>query len=477
MAIATDRLHTIVTLDAGNYQANSAKVVAATAKMKAAGVGDGRALSGIGSFATAGLGALSTVATVAAAGLAASAVAIGGLGAASLQAYGNLERLALGLNAVEGSAEIAAQRMAELRDLAKAPGLGFSEAVGAFGQLRNAGASAGFSQSIIKELANANARGGGDSATFARIMQAVAQSLNSPFLQGDEMRQFRENRLPVDAALRSRFGTSDSEQLSKQGVTSAMAIQAIVEEFSKMERVQGGLTNSFENLTDTVNIALAAIGQGFAPAVMSIVNSLSTAFSELTDSGVLKLFGETLAKIGNEVGQAFTAAGGGISVSEALIEFGAVVIDVASLMGQVSAKLAAIVNAIPVVNSLIPGLEFLSGGAGMEFRTNALAALGRIQSGGSGASLDQFTNGITSAGATNPVQQRQLMAQEQIARNTEQLVRFEQTALGGGELLRRGISVSDANRYNSGGGSSSNAESNLVGAIKAMIAQNVARGL
>jgi hypothetical protein len=290
------------------------------------------------------------------------------------------------------------------------------------------------------------------------------------------MRQFRENRLPVDAALKARFGTSDTEDLAKRGVTSAMAIQAIVEEFSKLERVQGGLTNSFENLTDTVNTALASIGQGFAPAVMSIVDSIGTAFGELTDSGVLKMFGETLAKIGNEVGQAFTAAGGGISVAEALIEFGAIVIDVASLMGQVSAKLARIVNAIPVANALIPGLEFLSGGAGMEFRTNALAALGRTRTGGSGASLDQFTNSVTSAPQTNPVQQRQLAAQEAIARNTAELVRFEQSAFGGGDILRRGISMSDAKGFNSGGGRGSNAKQNFYDAIDAMIAQQVARG-
>ena len=473
MAIATDRLHTIVTLDARDYQTNAAKITAATAKMKAAGVGDGRALSGIGSFATSGLGALSPVATVAAAGLAASAVAIGGLGAASLQAYGNLERLALGLNAVEGSAEIAAQRMAELRDLAKAPGLGFSEAVGAFGQLRNAGASAGFSQSIIKELANANARGGGDSATFARIMQAVAQSLNSPFLQGDEMRQFRENRLPVDAALKSRFGTSDSEQLSKQGVTSAMAIQAIVEEFSKMPRVAGGLTTALENMTDTVNMSLAEIGKGLAPGVMRIVDDISLSFAKLTDSGVLDLFGRNLSRVGSEVSGAFTNAGGGKSLAEIMIDVGAAAIDLSTILGTIATGFISVAGSIPILGKLMPIMSALSGGAGATFKAEAMALLAQ---GGVNKPID-VGEWSKVADTPNPVQQRQLMAQEQIARNTAELVRFEQTALGGGELLRRGISVSDANRYNSGGGSSSNAESNLVSAIKAMIAQNVARGL
>jgi tape measure domain-containing protein len=474
MAIATDRLHTIVTLDAGNYQANSAKVVAATAKMKAAGVGDGRALSGIGSFATAGLGALSTVATVAAAGLAASAVAIGGLGAASLQAYGNLERLALGLNAVEGSAEIAAQRMAELRDLAKAPGLGFSEAVGAFGMLRNAGASAGFSQEIIKELANANARGGGDSATFARIMQAVAQSLNSPFLQGDEMRQFRENRLPVDAALKSRFGTSDSEQLSKQGVTSAMAIQAIVEEFSKMPRVAGGLTTALENMTDTVNMSLAEIGKGLAPGVMRIVDDISLSFAKLTDSGVLDLFGRNLSRVGNEVSGAFTNAGGGKSLAEIMIDVGAAAIDLFTILGTIATGFISVAGSIPILGKLMPIMSALSGGAGATFKAEAMALLAQ---GGVNKPID-VGEWSKVADTPNPVQQRQLMAQEQIARNTAELVRFEQTALGGGELLRRGISVSDANRYNSGGGAASgDVRSSLYNLINAMIAQNVARGL
>jgi tape measure domain-containing protein len=473
MAIATDRLHTIVTLDARDYEKNAERVARATRKMKQNGLNPDL-MNGLKIDPGQIVGMITKTA---AAGIAVLSGAMVGLGVASLRAYGNLERLQLGLNAVEGSADIANDRLKELRELSKSPGLGFEQAVSSYGMLRNAGASTAFAQSLIREIANANARGGGGPMEFGNVMRQVAQTLNRPFLQGEELNSFREAGLPVDKALRSRFGTSDTEQLQKNGVSSMMVLTAIVEEFSKLERVSGGFSNALDNLTDTVNTALAAIGSGLVPVIMAASESVSTAFGELTDSGVLKLFGETMAKIGNDVGQAFSAAGGGVTVAEALIEFGAVVIDVASLMGQVSAKLAAIVNAIPVVNSLIPGLEFLSGGAGMEFRTNALAALGRIQSGGSGASLDQFTNGITSAGATNPVQQRQLMAQEQIARNTAELVRFEQTALGGGELLRRGISVSDANRYNSGGAASGDVRSSLYNLINAMIAQNVARGL
>lgn len=475
MAIATDRLHTIVTLDAGNYQANSAKVVAATAKMKASGVGDPSMLQRIGSIGSQVLGPLTTIAGIAGTGLAAAAVAIGSLGMASVQAYGNLERLALGLQAVEGSADIAAERMKELRELAKAPGLGFSEAVGAFGMLRNAGASAGFSQDIIKQFANANARGGGDSATFQRILQAVSQSLNAPFLQGDEMRQFRENRLPVDAALKAKFGTSDSEQLMRQGVTSAMAIQAIVDEFSKMPRVAGGLTTAFENLTDTINISLAEVGKGLAPGVMAIVDQISGAFSELTDSGVLDLFGRNLARVGNEVSAAFSNAQGGRSLAEIFIDVGAAAIDLTTVLGNIATGFLSVASAIPGLNGIAPLLNALSGGAGAQFKAEALAALAQ---GGINSPLDvgAWAKPTIDMPPTNPVQQRQLMAQEAIARNTAELVRFEQTALGGGQLLARGISISDANRFNRGG-SSSDAKSNLVSAIEALIAQNVARGM
>lgn len=473
MAITTDRLHTVVTLDAGNYAANASRVVAATAKMKAAGVGDGRQLAGLGSLAATLSGPLMAGLTVVGAGLTVAAGAVGALGAASVTAYANLERLSLGLQAVEGSADIAADRMKELRELAKAPGLGFAEAVGAFGQLRNAGASSAFSQSIIKEIANANARGGGDSATFARLLQAVSQSLNSPFLQGDEMRQFRENRLPVDAALKARFGTSDTEELNKRGVTSEQAIRAIVEEFSKMERVSGGLSNSMENLQDTVNQALASIGQGLAPGIMSILGDVSNAFGELTDSGVLDLFGRNLARIGNEVSAAFTNAGGGKGLAELTIDLGAALIDVSTVIGNVTTGIVSILRFLPGVSSLLPVTGMLSGGAGEAFRVEALAELERFRNQPSAKPIaEQAAEELTK----NPVQQRQLAAQERIAVATERLVRYEEMALGGGDMLRRGLGMAQMRGFGSRGPSpTSNPTAALAGAIDALIAQRLGR--
>jgi tape measure domain-containing protein len=444
--------------------------------MKAAGVGDGRVFDRMGSLSNVAMGAITTGATLAVAGLAAASAAIVGIGAASLNAFGNLERLTLGLQAVEGSAEVAGQRLAELRELARAPGLGFEQAVGAFGQLRNAGASSSFAQSLIREIGNANARGGGGAAEFGNVMRQIAQTLNRPFLQGEELNSFREAQLPVDQVLRGRFGTSDTEELKRQGVSSMMVLTAIVEEFSRMERVAGGFTNSLDNLKDSVNTSLAEIGKGLAPGVMQIVGTIESSFSELTDSGVLALFGQTLAQIGNEVGTAFQSGAGGISLSEALIDFGASLIDVAAILGGIGKAFAAVAQAIPILGELSTILGAFSGGAGAEFKASALAALGRTRTGGSGGSLDQFTNSVTSAPQTNPVQQRQLAAQEAIARNTAELVRFEQSAFGGGDILRRGISMSDAKGFNSGGGRGSNAKQNFYDAIDAMIAQQVARG-
>lgn len=476
MAIATDRLHTIVTLDAGNYQANANRVVAATAKMKAAGVGDGAMLNKIGSFAASAMPALGIAAQAVGAGILAATVAIGGLSVASLQAYGNLERLTLGLQAVEGSADIAGERLKELRELAKAPGLGFEQAVGAYGQLRNAGASTGFAQSLIREIANANARGGGGATEFGNVMRQIAQTLNRPFLQGEELNSFREAQLPVDRVLRGRFGTSDTEELKRLGISSTMVLTAIVEEFSKMERVAGGFNNALENLQDGAKSAIAEIGKGIAPSVMSVVDTIGNAFGELTDSGVLKRFGDTLGQIGNEVGAAFKAAGGGMSLSEALIEFGAAVVDVAAILGGISKFIAPVARLVPGLSAIVSTLDALSGGAGADFREQALASMRFSGSqAGSGPGVGEEIASLASQ--PNPVQERQLNAQEQIARNTAELVRFEQQALGGGNLLAMGINAADANRFNGDGrtGGTTRAKSMLIDAVEAMIATQLAR--
>ena len=69
-------------------------------------------------------------------------VPIAGLGAASLKAFSDIERLEKGLIALMGSSEAAKAEMIKLREVAKLPGLGFEEAIKGSVSLQAVGFSA-----------------------------------------------------------------------------------------------------------------------------------------------------------------------------------------------------------------------------------------------------------------------------------------------------------------------------------------------
>ncbi|HCN77346.1 MAG TPA: hypothetical protein DIT13_09165, partial [Verrucomicrobiales bacterium] len=76
----------------------------------------------------------------------------------SVVAMESLEKM---LRTTEGSAEAATQRMAELREVARLPGVGFEQAVRADVRLRSIGLTADDSKNAIIEFGNALALVGG----------------------------------------------------------------------------------------------------------------------------------------------------------------------------------------------------------------------------------------------------------------------------------------------------------------------------
>jgi len=231
-----------------------------------------------------------------AAGVAALGTAYLGTAFAASVAAADFDSLVKSLEAVDGSSKEAQKSLADLKNLAKQPGLGFEEGVRAYVGLRNADLDRGFSEKLISEFANANARAGGGKETFDRIMMAVRQIAVSPNLRGQDLMQLNEANLPVQLLLKKHFGTGDSEELTHRGVTSKQALEGLVAELEKLPRVSGGAKNSLDNLSDAIKFAFVDFGMGVNSNVLGNVDKSTDIVTQMTEAGVFKDLGETVSQ-------------------------------------------------------------------------------------------------------------------------------------------------------------------------------------
>jgi tape measure domain-containing protein len=237
-----------------------------------------------------------TALAVATAGLAAMGVVAAGAFAAMKEGAA-FENLQISLKAVEGNATSAAEAMKRLKEIAKNPGIGFEEAVRGYSGLRRGGASADLSERIVASAGNANAYAGGDVQKFDQIMRAFSQILNKPYLQGDELLQLSEAGLPGSKMIRDKFGTADGAELKKMGVTSAMAVEALVEAMEKLPKVAGGSQNALDNFNDAIKFAVVDFGQALNTSFMPVLSSISDELSKLVEDGYFATLGEEFARL------------------------------------------------------------------------------------------------------------------------------------------------------------------------------------
>lgn len=228
--------------------------------------------------------------------IAALEAAIIGVGYAASKKGAEFEALENSLIAVEGSAKRASKAMEELRDIAKGPGLGVTEAIQTFAGLRRGGIDSGLSMSLTREIGNAIAMSGGGREQLGRAGLALGQIAMKGGVQGDELLQLSEAGIPAHRLLKEAFGTADGGELKKRGIDATKALEALTEGLAKLPRVTGGAKNSFENLSDAFDYGMAQMGKGINAGVLPFVNDITKALDDINEGGLLKGFGELLGK-------------------------------------------------------------------------------------------------------------------------------------------------------------------------------------
>lgn len=196
-------------------------------------------------------------------------VPIAGLGAASLKAFSDIERLEKGLIALMGSGEAAAAEMEKLREVAKLPGLGFEEAIKGSVSLQAVGFSAEKARETLLAFGKAVAVSGGTREDFNEVIYQLAQMNSKGKILAEDFKVL-QSRIPIlGTLLQDAFGTRNIAAIRDSGVGAAEFTQRVIDAANESEvlsNVTGGLGNAFENFKDSAKIAFATLGKALATA-------------------------------------------------------------------------------------------------------------------------------------------------------------------------------------------------------------------
>jgi tape measure domain-containing protein len=440
-AFVADELITKYTLQ-DNYSPKARQITASTLQMTAA---QQHATAGFGAFATtARSGAVAVgIAALALAGLVGGVVAYVRLhqelisqGSVLMRHAGEWESLGMALQVVEGNAAAAQIRMQQLREMARSPGLGFAESISGYVGFRRAGLPDEFSRRLLAELGNQVALSGGGRDMFGRLSYAASELARQPFLQGDELRQFTEAGLPAHRIVSEAFGTSDTEQLKKRGITAQQVLLALLAAMEAMPRAGESAKNTFDNLGDAIDYARAragaAVNEAFLPMVQSFVNVIDVA----SDAGIVDTVFQNLA------GSLDYLSVSGTSAERAMLMAGAGLMTFGDMAALAAAGVGGLIDSLfPLIRWAMGAnagsvLDLIESRFDVNMRTLEMQMDLHRKRQARKEPEDEAKTPVSELLGQNPA----LPILREIAFNTEPLrIDYSRNILGGGDLGRLGV--------------------------------------
>ncbi len=202
--------------------------------------------------------------------------ALGRFGGDLISAAGKMEQYRAALQAVSKDTAPLNEQMARLRQLAKAPGLNFDEAVQGTVRLQATGMSAAEAEKTLKEMANALRSVGGSAEQLDGVTLALSQIMAKGKVSAEEINQIAERMPQIRQLMQNAFGTADTEALQKMGLSSREFISGIVMAMSQGTRVMNGTNSAIEQLLDQWKQLKAAIGAPLASELVPLIKNLTT---------------------------------------------------------------------------------------------------------------------------------------------------------------------------------------------------------
>jgi tape measure domain-containing protein len=194
-----------------------------------------------------------------------------GVGSAAVRSAMDMESLEKGLIAVAGSADAAKAQMVRLQEVAKLPGLGMSEAIKASINLQSAGMSAQTAERYVKAFGNALATVGKGKAELQGVIEQLRQMSSKAKVTADDLKPIMNATPQVAKIVKEAFGTIDTEQLQKMGVSTAMFLDVVVAGLEKLPPAGNSTKNTFENLSDAIQRASSSIGKNLLPLMNTLI--------------------------------------------------------------------------------------------------------------------------------------------------------------------------------------------------------------
>lgn len=217
------------------------------------------------------------------------------------------DSLRRGLEVIAGTSVEAAVQLERLKEIAKAPGIGFQEAIQGSIRLQAVGFSARDAEKALVQFANAVALTGGGREELSRVTVQLGQLAAKGKVVAQDLKPIIEAAPAVGQALLQAFGTVNSEDIQKLGLSSQEFFDQLTDALSKLPRAAAGAKNSFENFSDSLFRASLALGdatlpplQKIAEFVEPIITALAERFRQLPESVQLATvaFGALVAAIG-----------------------------------------------------------------------------------------------------------------------------------------------------------------------------------
>jgi tape measure domain-containing protein len=233
-------------------------------------------------------------------------IGLGILARESVRTVASLDRLRRGMTTLEGSAEGGRQRMDELMEAARLPGLEFEQAVKGDIRLRSVGLSAEMSKRSIIEMGNALALAGGSSADLDGVVLALTQIISKGKVSAEEINQIAERVPQVRAVMKDVFGTADTEALQKMNINAEEFISRLIDGFGRLERATAGLDEKMADFRTSINLATEAFAEGLVRQGVEGASQLGNALQENTD--LIRELGSATSNFFSLVGSAIKSA-------------------------------------------------------------------------------------------------------------------------------------------------------------------------
>jgi len=193
-----------------------------------------------------------------------------------LEATINFEKYHRQLTIVTGGAAAASAKLKELQIVATLPGLSMESAVYGQVRLQTMGYTAAEATGHIKALGATVSAFGGGGEEMKGILTAFSQISSKGKVMAEEINQIAERLPTVRRLMTEAFGTSNTEELQKMGISARQFTDAILNGMQNSQPVVAGVAEEMAKLKVSIDSMFADESGGIKLGI-SLVNDLFSA--------------------------------------------------------------------------------------------------------------------------------------------------------------------------------------------------------